>query len=664
MFGANKAVATATATGLTYVGGASTAGAGSASTGSISLTSLSGGVSTSPAAGDLIVVSTVIASTVAIAAGIASSGYTQVANLTSTDTYVSNMAVAYKLSDGTETSISTNASGSTSEGVATIVHVWRGVNQLLPIDAQVTTATAINTRIPNPAAITPNTAGCVILAFGMSANNAGSPTLLIEPAGTINAINVAGAGSGSACKSSVYAYNGWTSGSYDPPPWTGGGTSTSNDSSCAVTFAIRPAGSSQIGPVLLSAASTQNTVSSTSLTINRPGGTRQNDLLVAFLLSGGGTQGAGGWSSTGWTFANNLTGGNNRPFNAIAYKIVGAGEASSYTFTAATSRTLSGSIIAYRNAAYDTVGTATDSTNPLVLPSITVSDFSTLIGIGSRDTASITVTGPSTMQTVVLDNGGNTPSYLISQETPEASGSVGTRSFTVGATTNVNGCMVSVKPSASLTSYGSFVASTTAAANASVTSLAVNTSACVTGNLLVMAVSITTTVNAARTVTTPTGWTLLTSASTTDTSYRPGLYIYYRVADGTEASSYTVSVDALSNMAISMTTVAGTSPSTLTHGGISAIQTGTDAVASAVTAATNGFLLYIAVRGATSGTGVTFTPPSGMTEAVDFLSDSSSDITMTVAYQEQLSAGSTGSKTATTTTGGYLRSVLLTVNPK
>lgn len=141
---------------------------------------------------------------------------------------------------------------------------------------------------------------------------------------------------------------------------------------------------------------------------------------------------------------------NSSPSVRVAYKVAGASEGSSYTFTNATSRTTSGTILTYRYAAYDTIGTFTSNTDPLILPSISPSESqSILIAAGARAATSATLGTPTSMTARVTDNDATAPSYIVCDQTV-AKGPTGERSMSTGSTTNVAGIMLAIKPTRSL----------------------------------------------------------------------------------------------------------------------------------------------------------------------------------------------------------------------
>lgn len=204
------------------------------------LTTLTSGIASSPSAGDLIVCNTGIGSNADYAMSMVTTGYTVVAELNSADSRDTNQLVTWKLSTG-DISVEVNGSNDTQAGANLIVTVWRGVDQVTPIDATSTSATGINESLANCPAITPVTAGAVVLSLTQSTDDA-TPTAFNTPADRdINFFqHTAHGGTNRGCVGTSGASS-WVSGPLDPAALTGG-TSTSFDSWAAVTMALRPGG--------------------------------------------------------------------------------------------------------------------------------------------------------------------------------------------------------------------------------------------------------------------------------------------------------------------------------------------------------------------------------------------------------------------------------------
>jgi hypothetical protein len=223
---------------IEYVGGRTQGGAGTTGNITISLNgTLTGGLSSSPQDGDIVIVAIEMCGTTNKSYRI--STYTQIADLYANDTEDSNLQVGYKFMSATpDTSVTiTGGTGSTADAYAAIVHVWRGVDSTTPLDVTPTTASLTNTGIPNPPAITPTSTGAMIVVAAGTAHTGGIDTFgatYLDNFLTVGAndSNDATAGMGNIA---------WTSGSYDPAAWTFSQTNSTAFSTNSVTMALRPA---------------------------------------------------------------------------------------------------------------------------------------------------------------------------------------------------------------------------------------------------------------------------------------------------------------------------------------------------------------------------------------------------------------------------------------
>ena len=127
--------------------------------------SLTGGIGTSAQTGDLLVIAAGWASTANADPGVASPGFTEVADLYANGTNDANMSVAYMLITGSVPSfISVSSSGSSANGSCGLMMVFRGIDPGAPLDSTTTTATGTGNSTGNPTAITPVTTGAAIVA--------------------------------------------------------------------------------------------------------------------------------------------------------------------------------------------------------------------------------------------------------------------------------------------------------------------------------------------------------------------------------------------------------------------------------------------------------------------------------------------------------------------
>lgn len=191
----------------------------------------------------------------------------------------------------------------------------------------------------------------------------------------------------------------------------------------------------------IASASTQNTSTGSTLVINKPTGTVDGDLMVAFMCCDGNRTWTG---DTGWT---EILDQGSTPNLRIVYKIASS-EGSTYTFTTSASATSAGSILTYRSANYDTIGTITTGANPLIVTSVSASTTNCmLLGVATRTSSNLTITAPGSMTTRVTDNDGTSPSYCIAEEQLTSSGASGTRTFSgLSGSANTAGILLTIKP--------------------------------------------------------------------------------------------------------------------------------------------------------------------------------------------------------------------------
>lgn len=155
---------------ITYVGSSAASLAGSTTTGiTIPLNSgLVGGSGTGVATGDLVIVSLAHGAVVDTAMSLVSSGYTEITEQYSNDTYDTNLAVFYKfVTAGSDTAVISTNPGSAAYAQAMTVHVFRGAKTTSGIT--IVPATGIDSGRP----IIPNIntlANSVVLHIGAYAN--------------------------------------------------------------------------------------------------------------------------------------------------------------------------------------------------------------------------------------------------------------------------------------------------------------------------------------------------------------------------------------------------------------------------------------------------------------------------------------------------------------
>ena len=214
---------------LVYVGGAEASG--NSASFNLSLANLT------LQQGDLVIVSTGFVHTSNRDPGVSTTGFTEVADLYANDTRDANFSVNWKLMGATpDTVVACNGSGTATNGAVAVAHVWRGVDQDSPMDVTATTATGTNSSNPNSPAITPVTAGTIVISTGLGTGSSADASIA-APTGYSNQIDIS-VDPGNAATVGI-ASKVWVSGTEDPTAWTNWNTKTT-DSWCAVSLAIRP----------------------------------------------------------------------------------------------------------------------------------------------------------------------------------------------------------------------------------------------------------------------------------------------------------------------------------------------------------------------------------------------------------------------------------------
>ena len=221
---------------ITYVGGQVGGRAGSTSTSNVTF-SLSGGISTKPRPGDLVIIGVTVASQARTPA-CAVSGYTAQTQINANGTtYDTSLNVSYKFMGITpNTTFTLPSTGNNADAQRYTVQVWSGVDPTTPLDVAMVSASGTGTGRPNPGSITPTSSGAYVGIIGAGAAATGAA--YTAPAnyttgfltGSTADTNDAMIGSG---------YRSWTSGAEDPAAYTGG-TANAVDSWAAFTYALRP----------------------------------------------------------------------------------------------------------------------------------------------------------------------------------------------------------------------------------------------------------------------------------------------------------------------------------------------------------------------------------------------------------------------------------------
>lgn len=233
-----KLLGTSSKSGIQYVGGYVEGFVGTTSDVTISLTSLTGGLATQPAAGDLVLVYFGTASTAD--RNLVVSGYTEVVELYSNDTYDTNFVMAWKFMSVTpDTSVTlTGGTLNTDDAGTVAIQVWRNVDTTRPVPFDVSGKSVINEEATATfQSITPVTAGAVILASAACAHSGGTQTY--SNSSLTNFITV---GANDTNDSTIgVGYHYWTSGPFIPADSIYSGSDSSSNSNASYIIALRPA---------------------------------------------------------------------------------------------------------------------------------------------------------------------------------------------------------------------------------------------------------------------------------------------------------------------------------------------------------------------------------------------------------------------------------------
>lgn len=232
---------------IQHVGSRVNSFAGTTSAQTVTLGSLTGGDTgdTTPQAGDLVIVTYAIGSTVARTPTIATPGggaaYTNAnAVLTQSDNFDASMLVAYKFMGGTpDTQVTLSETGGGTGNIADAgaytIQVFRGVDSSTPLDVAVVTGGAANSSAVDPGQITPSTAGAIVVAMGAAASGTGSTMTssdLTDFVATSRAdTNDISIGAG---------YSTWAAGALNPAAFGNIPAGTTANSWVSLTIALRP----------------------------------------------------------------------------------------------------------------------------------------------------------------------------------------------------------------------------------------------------------------------------------------------------------------------------------------------------------------------------------------------------------------------------------------
>lgn len=200
---------------LIYVGGASRAYYGSSDF-TLSLTSLTGGIATSPSAEDLVICAYGFESTVDRNVMVNSSGYTEIVDnfrLANDASRGINFGVYYKIMSSTpDTSILFDAPSS-SKNYSAAAHVWRNAST----SALTATNSSGESSAVTPPSVTPSISGSIILVVGSAIDYDDEDSSFSAPSEITKFIATASLNNAAETSSiGMGVYEDWISGSYYP----------------------------------------------------------------------------------------------------------------------------------------------------------------------------------------------------------------------------------------------------------------------------------------------------------------------------------------------------------------------------------------------------------------------------------------------------------------
>jgi len=369
---------------IQYVGGLVGNNASAGADYTLDLTTLTGGIATAPAEGDLVIVSygEMASSDYDMSVCLVTTGYTMVADLFQSETYDASMGVAYKLM-GSTPDTTLEISPNQSRGATAVVHVWRGVDQTLPIGVSAS-ATSANSSTPNPPSITPVHAESVIIATGQI-SSANTMTLDTPPAGYSNVLEVSK--DITYASTSVIASKYWGSGAEDPGVFDMS-ANASTDSWGVVTLSINPEGIYD-GYASVRSEQTADTsgTTATSITLNKPSDIEVGDLLILVVGTDSKvTRPGSSQTPSGWTHLQDMGGGNPDCSVAAYYRVADGTEGASETVSLNGNWDAWGNYLAMKDVDTSvTIATSsstfTGSSTSLAIPSVTTTEDKSLIMI-------------------------------------------------------------------------------------------------------------------------------------------------------------------------------------------------------------------------------------------------------------------------------------------
>lgn len=394
-------------------------------------------------------------------------------------------------------------------------------------------------------------------------------------------------------------------------------------------------------------ATAQNKATTTALTVTKPTGTVDGDLMVAMVCAAGAVT----WTPpAGWSTATSSSASTDNS-TCIFWKLA-ASEGASYAFALSASNAASGLICTFRNASMGFAGaTVANTTTTQVVAQMNIPQpGGLLLGFGTSSAANCNWTPPSGMSTIAADSDKfTTPSFEAFSQA-RLPGATGTRTFVESNVGTHAAVLVFLTPANFSPPTPSYVASASAQNSSVGNTLVIGKPAGTADGDLMVAFMGSDGV-AAATWTGDSGWTEIA-----DQASIPSLRVAYKVA-ASEGSSYTFTYSSATKLlggsiltyrggaydAIGSISLTSGAPTTVSPTGPSSAQQYAK-------------LIGICMRGVATST---ITAQSSMTQRVQ---DSDGSAPSYVIADETVGAGATGTRTFTSS-GTIIAAVLLTIQP-
>ena len=206
---------------------------------------------------------------------------------------------------------------------------------------------------------------------------------------------------------------------------------------------------------LRGAATTANVTNSSSLTINAPAGLQAGDLMLANLVQYNNSTAP--TAPTGWTLIDERNLGTTSRYASVFYKVAGASEGSSYTFTVPMTD-VAGGIVAFSGVNSSTpfdvtpgqiqVNGTSSTDNAATITTVSANDAIVMLGQAAGSTpawSGWTTTSPGALSEI-LDYQGTNTSIGAAWALKATAGATGTGAATLSSSQRNGGILLALMP--------------------------------------------------------------------------------------------------------------------------------------------------------------------------------------------------------------------------